>query len=355
MSTPTAEAQAAADVPSDWEEDNVDVPTAEARAYAVSSTTVLYNLPEEAKQTLLRGYRFRHLQDSLREARAHPNPLADRPAVLTSYDMCCQYFKNLHALRQGINQEPGSVSSVEEDENNDEDGDEDDDGLPPLEPISRSSSEGPIHSEPAESEAADHESEDDDSANESQVPAQDQFLDAPPQTQVCDEEEFLEALPSTQVPRPAAMLTNGEAIETMRYHLDGEPVERGPTSIKCGTPGEKWAPDPDDYMIGDAECSGDEAPVANTSNAAPAQSLEVEAPRGGDSGRMAPRGAGHILRIIGTSGVREVLCHCSNGKHRGYERRRVYCFKDEMGNIVIKKAKALLLPSRTVRALDAAT
>lgn len=59
-----------------------------------------------------------------------------------------------------------------------------------------------------------------------------------------------------------------------------------------------------------------------------------------------PRGPGHVLRIIGVHGTREVLCHCRNNKHRGFERRRVYAFTDEHGNLVIKKARALLLGVR---------
>jgi hypothetical protein len=49
---------------------------------------------------MLRSYRLCYLTDTMREFRRRRDPQrTDIAPSLMTYDLCCQYFKNMHALQ----------------------------------------------------------------------------------------------------------------------------------------------------------------------------------------------------------------------------------------------------------------
>ncbi|KAJ7716210.1 hypothetical protein B0H16DRAFT_1801736 [Mycena metata] len=359
-SPPPAEQQpSAVETPLFLEDDNVVVPTAEATSYAVSSTTVLYNLPDAAKKTVLTGYRLRYLHENMRDFRSRPHAPDERPPhSFTTYDLCCQYFKNLQALHNS-NQNQVAVSPSTEDDNEEDDDNED---IPALTPMSPSSSEG-AELPALEATEDDNNAEPDDTADAKT----DVFADAPPRLSqappVSADDATAAGVDGTDGDTWTVMRTQiatgilaarsgpvGERAEvTWCMNLEGEMVEqtRGAPEHMDGEPVETaWS------RINPIWSTGQELQPGEQNNAQDVPSGWTDVNTRGPErlivpagSTVAPRGPGHELRIIGVRGIREVLCHCRNGKHRGFERRRAYAFLDENGNVVIKKAKALLLDS----------
>jgi hypothetical protein len=138
-------------------------PEARALSYGVSSTNIVYGLPEyvmgyswvefadissanrEEKYNMLRAYRSRYFDDMMRAFRNRPySRRHEVPPSLITYDLCCQYFKNLHALNVSehtyvyliliptFTHTYGCSDSASDDE------------MPPLEPISRSEPSTPV-------------------------------------------------------------------------------------------------------------------------------------------------------------------------------------------------------------------
>ncbi|KAJ7829912.1 hypothetical protein B0H13DRAFT_1916202 [Mycena leptocephala] len=110
--------------------DDEEEPEVRALSYGVSSTTIVYGLPEEEKYNMLRAYRTRYHSDMTNDWRKRPySSRHDAPPSLMTYNLCCQYFKNIQAL--DVSEHTDSISGESDD-------------MPPLEPIAPSEPSTPI-------------------------------------------------------------------------------------------------------------------------------------------------------------------------------------------------------------------
>ncbi|KAJ7119402.1 hypothetical protein C8R46DRAFT_1238677 [Mycena filopes] len=173
-----------------FDEDNdVVLPISNAVAYAVSSTTVFYGLHESAKKTLITGYRLRHQHESAREYRNLPHRIGEtQPRLSANLRLVLPLFRQGPYTADCVN---GHVHVAD---GEDEDEDEDNDGPPPLisdpagraSSMSAASSEGldmPELSEVSNSEVGDDNDHDNDADDEEAADDDDKsFADAPPQS-----------------------------------------------------------------------------------------------------------------------------------------------------------------------------
>jgi hypothetical protein len=86
--------------------------------YGVSSTNTVFGLPayvppsatcifvrsfhvvrRAEKHVMLRSYCMRYMTDRMHERRRPYPKFLDPEPTLVTYDLCCQYFKNMHALQ----------------------------------------------------------------------------------------------------------------------------------------------------------------------------------------------------------------------------------------------------------------
>ncbi|KAJ7121204.1 hypothetical protein C8R46DRAFT_1050689 [Mycena filopes] len=360
------------------EDDDVVLPISNAVAYAVSSTTVFYGLHESANKTLITGYRLRHQHESAREYRNLPHRIGEtQPRLSATYDLCCHYFAKVHTQQTALAGADGHVYVAD---GEDEDEDEDDNGPPPLisDPAGRASSmsavssEGldmPELSEVSNSEVGDDNDHDNDADDEEAADDDDKsFVDAPPQSHSTIDSSVDPTRPTEE--NSALSLQKGEQpmFRFGQNRTDGEGFERqwaemnpNPRNNRGDPVEPRWGSIDTMWNTGREMGPGrrhdvlDESPSlwtginVNGPEIADADSLAAassQPPVTAGHESYVQAGAAHELHIRGVNGVREVLCHCRNGRHRGYERRRAYAFMDERGNVVVKKAKALLLNVR---------
>ncbi|KAJ6457329.1 hypothetical protein C8R45DRAFT_1110581 [Mycena sanguinolenta] len=109
---------------------NADEPMASADAattvlaYHKATTSVIYGLPPFEEYQILNAYNVRFTAEAVRSG--------DRPFV--TYDLCCQFYQNLHAI-EDTNSHTDSDDSIFGAD------DPDNDCMPMLEPLSPSSTE----------------------------------------------------------------------------------------------------------------------------------------------------------------------------------------------------------------------
>ncbi|KAJ7065915.1 hypothetical protein B0H15DRAFT_958488 [Mycena belliarum] len=90
--------------------------------------------------------------------------------------------------------------------------------------------------------------------------------------------------------------------------------------------------------------TGGEEPEQAWSNMNPPASSTLKMGEGDRRNILDDGGDIHTLRIISfCDGVRDVKCDCQDGRHSAYERRRVYAFANEQGDVIVRKTKTMLL------------
>ncbi|KAJ7661511.1 hypothetical protein DFH06DRAFT_1129609 [Mycena polygramma] len=221
-------------------------------------------------------------------------PYAD---LNTTYDITCQYLKNLHAM---------DVKGTHTD-SDDEDGDSifsDEDEIPPLEPVSPSTRGTP-------SPVVDTNTAETADPPVPEVPPMNPWSNAAGWEAYWTRIGSLpwgEGVERVWPPRDGASERAWEAAWNMRNKgeanvgigmTDGEAVERSTHQMAEG------------YRHSSVESTGEEVP--------------------------------HKLRLIGIRGAQDVLCDCTDGEHSVYTHRQAFAFRAMDGNVVLKKFKTALV------------
>ncbi|KAJ7766825.1 hypothetical protein B0H16DRAFT_1717165 [Mycena metata] len=255
-----------------------------ATSYNVASTEIVSGLPPMEQVILLARYRtsFHH------HAAERACQISD-----STYDICCEYFKALDALK------PGSDT--------DSLFDSEDEGPPPLEPISPSAPASLDAGElqlfnlrrnghkllvPANIAAA--------LTDPTEPPSSGNANDGFDEDE--DQDDTSDISSSASVDGGAAVVFPAHA-----FHVDGEVIER------------VWT---EPYLPPHGSAMGEGYRHSLPENSGPV----------------------HELQILSLFGNREVKCNCADGKHAVYERHQEFAYVNRNGDVVIKKSQTLLLP-----------
>ncbi|KAJ7774634.1 hypothetical protein DFH07DRAFT_767310 [Mycena maculata] len=245
-------------------------------AYEVDTTSIVYGLPPSSyKEELLRDYRGTF------HAAAH------NERCQVTYDISCQYLKNLHEVQQtGSHTDSDSDSLISSDSS-----------PPPLEDVAPS----PVLSSPAP-------------------------ITSPVGERPWGASGWHEAfvhVPDDFVPARLAM-------------IDGEPLERAWASLGAQNPRAALAT----YnRVQQTGAGAWEDPFDSPVSSHPDEPKNIDE-------EMDMKTGHHNLRtqIISIHGIKNVQCSCDDSKHSQHTRRDAFTFTDAAGHVVIKKLKTLSLP-----------
>ncbi|KAJ7811263.1 hypothetical protein B0H13DRAFT_1926826 [Mycena leptocephala] len=280
------------------------MPHSRVLSYEVATTSIFYGLPPYEQHQILRHYRgLFHEQARNRECQVGATDAFAETNI--SYDIGCQYFKNIHALDlQGTHTD--SDDSLFED-------DDDDEGPPPLIPPWTPDADGPKTTVSSSPDLGADGSSALNTTTTASMPEVDGDVSLAPK---------IGTAAKTMSPWNAGRNTHWSSLglglsrpnSPAEAHLDpgldgGEATERAWAELNK-LPG----------------ASGEMGPGFRQS---------VVEPTGGEL---------HKVEIVALRGVREVECTCIDGLHSEYGRRQYYAFLDQDGNVVIKNMKTLLLP-----------
>ncbi|KAJ7938261.1 hypothetical protein B0H13DRAFT_2301831 [Mycena leptocephala] len=302
-------------------------PDCRVLSYEVATTTVFYGLPPYEQQNILKQNRHLFHEQATGErpaaglfhaaAASNKCQLGQLGAVNISYDIACQYYKNLHALdiegthtyvvhirlrimwslakSLGFRDSDDSIFS-------------DDEGPPPL---------IPAHS-PEPSEAA-------------TVP----MFTTPAETTTIPAE-------TTTIP---AETTNPWNVGWNTYWSSV-----GLGMSRANSPGARMPGDDEEEIAPLPAAEGTRASGLNDGEFVERAWAELNLPASASGMGPGSHHTGvddmgtkvHQVRIIALRGVRDVECACTDGLHSGYGRCESYAFLDQDGHVVIKKSKTLL-------------
>ncbi|KAJ7670943.1 hypothetical protein DFH06DRAFT_1125228 [Mycena polygramma] len=316
-------------------------------SYNVRTTHVITGLPHAHEQQVLRQYRslFHHT-----EQRDHPAPSAEYAPgtqygdLNTTYDITCQYLRNLHTMETRgthTDSDDNSIFSIDPE-------------MPPLEPVASSSPSSPqpmevvasavdknSSPEPVEAVASAVDKNDSMPSLEPALPSRASSPSAP--EAVADDDSAPDpALPTV----PAWHLWSSQEAwrrcwdRLNQFHAvfgEREP-ERAPELT------EDWMafPNPSPSRLFDGE--GVERMWAEGS---PLGSSTRQMGEGYRRTTLYGTGDVHNLRIVSIHGVREVKCDCTDGLHTIYEHKHAFAFCGRDGDLIIKKGKTSLLMNDT--------
>ncbi|KAJ7021238.1 hypothetical protein C8F04DRAFT_1274007 [Mycena alexandri] len=264
-------------------------------SYNVATTKVMRGLPAAEQATVLAEYKT-----SLHRAATERSC----QYTATTYDICCQYYKNIDALEahnRALAQQDGDKDSIFSDSDSD-------DELPPLEPRSPST--------PGSTTAA-------------------------PDEEMQLFETVHEGRTLYVPANIAAMLTDAATQPPHSGEEQSDALSDDTSEISSDVSEEDHAPFGFPAKV-----------VGNITNGEAIERVWMEEylPTNKEDGpglgyRLSdPSGPVHELQIISISGSRDVQCNCVDGKHTVYERHQQFAYVNKAGDVVVKKSQTLLLP-----------
>ncbi|KAJ7689750.1 hypothetical protein B0H16DRAFT_1752808 [Mycena metata] len=292
-------------------------------SFGESSTTIRYGLPPAHQQRLLADYRARFFKDQTRLIRARNllRPRRERPMPnMELYDHCCEYYREVYTMQTASSTALYAEAEARAGSDIDSDSDSVVSSMPSLE-VSGPSSPAPW-------------------------PAVDpQALDAATDlaTDTADTQAAADVPVIEETPNEKESLQQGELQQGERYQNVDFPIFIPNGYVPIAELTENLSIDPAEQFTAFTDGEGIER-VWSLLNQVNRPDYTIMGP-----GRRQdmlkdydpPR---HRLKIHTRTGIRNVYCRCTNGKHSAFERRQLYAFPDGEGNIVIKKSKNLLLP-----------
>ncbi|KAJ7122476.1 hypothetical protein C8R46DRAFT_1238298 [Mycena filopes] len=290
-------------------------------AYNSKSTTVLYGLPPLEQQNILRLHRLRYL-------RMTGAPWSH------SYDLSCQFYKNVRAVHVSRR-----LRACADDDSDDSfEMGPPSPSMPPLVPNPAAASPTMPPLEPV--------SPSDDGAElERSTPPRIPTLDpeAPANRGVEDPYTLEEDLARGGGYVPGYELMNPPLV--VPGSVDGERVERAWAAMNPMPESRReMGPSSRGLQLGEGFAHGGGfVPASALMEPGAADGEGVERLFAALQAEVDATEEGHALRIISLSGVRDVQCHCTDDAHSVFTCKVSYAFRDNEGNIVVKKNKTKLM------------
>ncbi|KAJ7820052.1 hypothetical protein B0H13DRAFT_2378047 [Mycena leptocephala] len=305
------------------EDPRPSTPSSTVLSYEVNTTAIVTGLPPYEQDQMLRAYRKTFHEEAAQ---------ATCQVAHNSYDLSCQFYKNLHAIQADFDTPEDSIFES------------DDEDMPPLLPATPSTGENsPAADSFANAEVA------------SAVPPSLPEDFNPPWATARNQYWASLGLGLSSISSPVPVAT--PAVGNMPQAEGFVPASqiwgagRG-WNTEASVEQASTAPEPaltpgivlTNPNVGYTDGERIERTWANFKTAPESREM------GPGSRRSALEGDGgtadiHIFRILSLhGGVRDIECDCMDGQHAAFSWRTAYAFRDNDGNVVVKKSQTLLLP-----------